>query len=62
LGSIINQYKSICTKRIRDMGHPDFAWQPRFHDRRIRDEHETIRIREYIKHNPMAWETDDLRM
>lgn len=54
LGSIINQFKSVCTKRIRTI-HPNFAWQPRFHDRVIRNRDETMRIRKYIINNPTAW-------
>lgn len=54
LGSIINQFKSVCTKRIR-IHHPDFSWQPRFHDRVIRNRDETMRIRKYIADNPSAW-------
>jgi putative transposase len=38
LGAIINQYESICTKRIRAMGCTDFAWQSRFYDHIIRNE------------------------
>ena len=37
LGSIIGQFKSVCTKRIRKMRYRDFAWQPRFYDRIIRN-------------------------
>ncbi|PIP65092.1 transposase [Candidatus Peregrinibacteria bacterium CG22_combo_CG10-13_8_21_14_all_49_11] len=59
LGSIINQFKSICTKRIRPIG-PDFAWQSRFHDRRVRSYDETIRIRKYITDNPLHWTLDEL--
>jgi putative transposase len=58
LGSIINQFKSVCTKRIRNAGHPDFAWQPRFHDHIIRDAAALDRIRHYIQINPAAWERD----
>jgi len=54
LGSIINQFKSVCTKRIRTT-HPDFAWQPRFHDRVIRNRNESIHIRKYIADNPSRW-------
>jgi len=52
LGSIICQYKSITTKRIRAAGHPQFAWQSRYHDRIIRDDPELERIRRYIRKNP----------
>lgn len=54
IGSIVNQFKSICTKRIRIV-EPDFTWQPRFHDHVIRDEEELDRIRRYILRNPAAW-------
>src|SRR3989338_6004864 len=36
LGSMLNQFKSVCTKHIRNLGHDNFQWQPRFHDRLIR--------------------------
>jgi putative transposase len=55
LGSVINQFKSICTKRIRAIGITDFAWQSRFHDHVIRDEWELRRIRQYIRDNPLNW-------
>jgi putative transposase len=55
LGSIINQFKSVCTKRIRTSCHPDFAWQSRFHDRAIRNGDELKRIRRYIIDNPANW-------
>ena len=57
LGSIINQFKSIATKRIRKI-QPDFAWQPRFYDRIIRDERGLVAVREYIHNNPIRWEED----
>jgi REP element-mobilizing transposase RayT len=60
LGSIIQQFKSASTKRIRALGHPDFAWQPRFHDHITHDADDIARIREYISNNPATWETDDL--
>lgn len=55
LGAIINQFKSICTKRIRHLGCTDFSWQPRYHDRVIRDDDEYARIRHYIRENPRRW-------
>jgi hypothetical protein len=54
LGAIINQFKSVCTKRIRAAGVP-FAWQPRFHDRVIRHPQELVRVQEYIRANPEKW-------
>ena len=59
LGSVINQLKSVCTKKIRRKFNPiTFAWQSRFYDRIIRDENELNRIREYIQNNPAEWERD----
>lgn len=53
LGSIIAQYKSLCTKRIHAMGYVDFAWQPRFHERIVRNSQEMDHIRGYIRSNPL---------
>ena len=55
LGSIICQFKSITTKRIRSIGYHNFAWQPRFYEHIIRNEKELNRIREYIIINPLQW-------
>ncbi len=55
LGSIINQYKTACTKRIREI-EPDFAWQSRFYDRIIRDPAAHAHIRAYIRNNPKNWQ------
>lgn len=56
LGAVINQFKTACTKRIRADGYLHFAWQPRFHDRVIRDEREMMRIRAYILRNAQNWD------
>ncbi|MEQ1764839.1 MAG: transposase [Pyrinomonadaceae bacterium] len=58
LGSIINQFKTACTKRIRAAGHPHFAWQPRFHDSIIRDDRALQNIRQYIIDNTSKWGID----
>lgn len=55
LGSIINQYKSISTKKIRSLGHHGFQWQPRYYEHIIRSEQDLKRIRTYIKNNPANW-------
>ena len=52
LGAILNQFKSISTKRIRRAGINVFAWQPRFFDHIIRSEDALSRIRTYIQNNP----------
>lgn len=55
IGSIINQYKRICTFTIKKEGF-DFAWDTRFHDHIIRGGFELNRIRKYIKNNPKKWD------
>lgn len=57
IGSIINQYKRICTINARKI-HSDFAWQTRFHDHIIRNTHEHQRIQNYIANNPVNWNND----
>ena len=57
LGSIINQYKRICTINARkiDIG---FSWQSRFHDHIIRNHESFRRISNYIINNPVNWRDD----
>ncbi|MDH3503539.1 MAG: transposase [Nitrospirota bacterium] len=59
LGAIIGQFKSVCTKRIRGAGFPQFAWQARFYEHIIRDESSLGNICQYIVDNPAKWELDD---
>jgi len=59
LGSIIGQFKSVCTKRIHKIGYDQFNWHPRFYDHIIRNENDLRRIRTYIKNNPLQWELDE---
>jgi len=40
----------------RTPGRP--VWQRNYYERIIRDEAELKRIREYIRYNPIEWETD----
>ena len=60
LGTIMNQFKSVCTKRIW-AAYPEsgFAWQSRFHDHIIRNDESLRLIREYIRINPHEWDTDE---
>lgn len=58
LGSIIGQFKSVCTKQIRQQGFTNFRWQTRFYDHIIRDKASLQRIRQYIVDNPAKWELD----
>jgi len=57
LGSIINQYKRICTINARKI-NPGFSWQPRFHDHIIRNHESFQRISDYISNNPVNWQDD----
>lgn len=57
LGSIVNQFKSVCTKQIRKI-NPSFAWQTRYYDRIIRTERALYAVRHYIKTNPDHWHRD----
>jgi REP element-mobilizing transposase RayT len=54
IGSIINQFKRICTIKVKSCGL-DLSWQPRFYDHIIRSDNELDRIRTYIKNNPNNW-------
>ncbi|MCB0165675.1 MAG: transposase [Anaerolineae bacterium] len=58
LGAIIGQIKSICTKRIRRAGMPDFAWQRNYYEHIIRSERALHAIRQYIQQNPLRWQLD----
>ena len=57
LASIIRGFKAAVTKRSRRI-HPDFTWQPRFHDHVVRNEDSHRRIAEYIQCNPAKWMDD----
>ncbi len=59
LGAIVNQIKSICTKRIRAIGVVDFSWQSRFYDRIIRNETEMEAVYAYILGNSIKWVEDE---
>jgi len=58
LSDIIRGFKSVVTKRIREIGFEYFQWQPRFYDRIIRSEKELYNIRKYITENPRKWELE----
>lgn len=57
LSHIIGQFKSAVTRFARENQIP-FSWQPRYHDRIVRNRGEMNRIALYIEQNPMKWETD----
>ena len=58
LSLIIGSLKSITTKQIHQQGLIDFKWQSRFYDHIIRDDKSLNNIKEYIKLNPLRWESD----
>jgi putative transposase len=57
LGSIVGSFKSAVTRWCWQE-QMEFDWQPRFHDRIIRDEKSLAAIRAYIRDNPMNWGKD----
>lgn len=60
IGAMIGQFKSLTTKRInklRNLPHIP-VWQRNYYDHIVRDEMDLNRIREYIRDNPINWESD----
>ena len=57
LSSIIRGFKIGVTKYVNN-GDINFSWQPRFHDRIIRNKKELNAIRKYISDNPAKWHLD----
>jgi putative transposase len=57
LASVIRGFKVGVTKQAR-IYRADFGWQPRYHDRIIRDDAELQRVRDYIDANPANWPAD----
>jgi len=61
LGAVIRAYKSS-VKRFANQNHIEFEWQPRYHDRIIRNNKELNAIRKYIFDNPIKWNNDALNV
>lgn len=59
LAAIIRGYKIGVTKFASQAGI-DFGWQPRYHDRIVRNADELARIRHYIVQNPANWQRDQV--
>ena len=57
ISAIIRSYKSAVSKHVHQLGF-NFQWQPRFHDRIIRNDDEYQRIVNYINTNPENWKRD----
>lgn len=60
LGAIVGQFKRLCTKTINALydDHGIVIWQRNYHEHVIRNETECIRIRRYIRNNPLNWDID----
>ena len=54
LASIIRGYKAS-VKKHATINEINFAWQPKYHDRIIRNENEYQNIKQYIFDNPEKW-------
>lgn len=59
ISRILNAYKGACSKEIRLKHDVGFDWQPKFHDRIIRNDEELHRIQYYISQNPLNWNEDE---
>ena len=69
VGDIVHRFKTMTTKRYADgvkqsgwRSFPGRLWQRNYWEHIIRDEMELNRIREYIRNNPVQWESDRLNM
>ena len=60
LDSVIRGFKSG-VKSYATTNNIEFTWQPRFHDRIIRNQNEFNRIKNYIRNNPKNWENDEYK-
>ena len=61
IGSTIAGFKSAVTTKINTLRNTPGVpiWQRNYYERVIRNETELNSIREYIKYNPLNWETDE---
>ena len=61
LGAIVGQFKSVATKRIRQLSHVNVdipIWQRNYYEHIIRNEKSFNDIRAYIANNPAKWAED----
>jgi len=59
VGVVVRTYKAAVTASCRRWGRDEFGWQRNYHDHIVRDAAELVRIRRYIRANPLNWETDE---
>jgi len=58
ISSFVAIFKSITTKQINGV---ESIWQANYHDHIVRNYKTFEKIYDYIKHNPISWETDSLK-
>ncbi len=58
IGSIVGQFKSISTKKIRETEYLGFHWQRNYYEHIIRNRSELENIRKYIMENSANWSED----
>jgi REP element-mobilizing transposase RayT len=65
LSDVVSAYKRITTnsyiRKVKEEGWPPFPgrlWQRSFHDRIIRSDRHSDRLRDYIEANPFLWTKD----
>ncbi|MFA6427803.1 MAG: hypothetical protein WCW16_05205 [Candidatus Magasanikbacteria bacterium] len=58
LSNIIGALKTTTSKRIHEIGFPQFKWQRSFYDNIIRNETAFHNIQRYIIYNPPMWNRD----
>ena len=59
LGTVIRGLKARVTHYANEKGI-DFAWQPRFHDRIIRDQRDMNDTALYVENNVVKWPEDEM--
>jgi REP element-mobilizing transposase RayT len=64
--AIMDWFKSVTTVEyihgVKNLGWPGFdryLWQPKYHDRVVRNDRELEQIRSYIVNNPANWQSDE---
>ena len=57
LSRYVNMLKGSVTRYAHGISMP-FGWQPRYHDRLVRNSMEFYRIADYIDHNVARWSAD----
>ncbi|SFD89143.1 Transposase IS200 like [Flavobacterium phragmitis] len=58
ISSFVAIFKSITTKQINGT---ESIWQTNYHDHIVRNYKTFEKIYDYIKHNPISWDTDSLK-